>query len=116
MNFCNVQESLDNEWHSKHQVLKSADHATSRWSYAYFCFCFCFCLFCFVLLSLEAIEAYKLHKLWEWTKSVGGKGDSTWKGMKIRLFGETTQRNHLRTSHYANWLSEINNEIRRGAK
>lgn len=75
----------------------------------------CVCV-CFVLLSLEAIEAYKLHKLWEWTKSVGGKGESTWKGLKIRLLGETTQRSHLRTSHYANWLTEINSEIRRGAK
>ena len=52
------------------------------------------CLFRF-LLPLEAIEAYKLHKLREWTKSVRGKGESIWNGMKIKLFGETTQRNHL---------------------
>lgn len=58
------------------------------------------CVVCFVLFSLEAIEAYKLHKLWEWTKSIGGKEESIWNGMKIRLFGEITQRNHLRISHY----------------
>ena len=68
MNICNVQESLDKKWHSKHQVLNSADHATSRWS-SVFLFLFVFAFFvCFVLLflfSLEAIEAYKLHKLRE---------------------------------------------------
>ena len=69
---------------------------------AYFCLCFCLCV-CFVLLvlfSLQAIEAYKLHKLREWTKSIGGKGESIWNGMKIKPFEETTQRNHLRISHY----------------
>ena len=39
---------------------------------AYFCLCVCFVLL--VLFSLETIEAYKLHKLREWTKSIGGKG------------------------------------------
>ena len=58
----------------------------------------CLFVFLFVLLfmfSLEAIKAYKLHKLREWTKSIGGKGESIWNGMKIKPFGETTQRNHL---------------------
>ena len=50
MNICNVQESLDKKWHSKHQVLNSADQATSRWSSVFlFLFVFVFCLFCFVI-------------------------------------------------------------------
>lgn len=50
MNICNVQESLDKKWHSKHQVLNSADHATFRWSSVFlflFVFAFLFVLFCY---------------------------------------------------------------------
>ena len=50
MNICNVQESLGKKWHSKHQVLNSADHATSRWSSVFlflFLFVFLFVLFCY---------------------------------------------------------------------
>ena len=60
MNICNVQESLDKKWHSKHQVLNSADHATSRWScvflslFLFVCLCVCFVLL--VLFSLDHFD------------------------------------------------------------
>ena len=76
---------------------------------------FLFLFVCF-LLSLEAIEAYKLHTLREWTKSVGGKGESIWNGMKIKPFWRNNTTQPLNDIALQNWLREINNEIRRGAE